>query len=117
MSEVSEKKIDQESEDINLNENDDHCAETVVDTNADDETSQVEVDGRKISEEDSDESSVEDQEIPNDLVDERVDELEKELLEVNSTIFEMHFLCLSNDFGVITIKGFLNSLCICLLKT
>ena len=86
MSEVSEKKIDHESEDINLNENDDHCAETVIDTNADDQTSQDEVDGRKISEEDRDESSEEDQEIPNDLVDERVDELEKELLEVKDQL-------------------------------
>ena len=35
----------------------------------------------------------------------------------NSLRFETHLLCLSKDFGVIIIKGFLNSLCICLLKT
>ena len=35
----------------------------------------------------------------------------------NSDIFETHFLCLNKDLGVIIINGFLNSLCICLLKT
>ena len=30
---------------------------------------------------------------------------------------EIHLLCLNKDLGVITIRGFLKSLCICLLKT
>ena len=34
----------------------------------------------------------------------------KVLLIENSEIFEIHFLCLNKDLGVIIINGFLNSL-------
>ena len=39
------------------------------------------------------------------------------MLSEKSSKNETHFLCLNKDFGVIMIRGFRNSLCICLLNT